>query len=413
MSGTDGSDGTDGPDGSGDGGWRGRGGTALDRLVDASAAERVAISLASLVFALVVGAVLVFVSGFVAECSSPFIYLPGLGYGCYNPLEMYWTILEGAFGSFTDLGQTLLQTTLLLFTGLSVAVAFRAGLFNIGTQGQMVLGALATAMTVLTVGEFVPDTLVGSLVVIPIGIVVGGFVGGVWGMIPGLMKAYANAHEVITTIMLNFVAAGVAYWLVQVHIGDLASDSVQTEPIPGVARLPASIDGSRFSLIALVGALAIAIGIALLYSRTVIGYDLRTSGIQEAAAEYGGVDAKRNVVTSMTLSGVLGGIAGAIYVTMVQYRWQAGIPPLGFDGIAVSILAGNNPIGVIPAALLFGTLKTGSVAVDLSLGIPNELVEVLRGLIILFIAMPEFFRLLGKHYGFGSEPVATDGGGRR
>ena len=391
-------------------GLRAQGSAALDRLVDATAAERIAISLASLGFAIIVGTVLVFVSGFVAECRDPFIYLPGLGYGCYNPLEVYWTMFIGSFGSMTDIGQTLLQTTLLLFTGLSVAVAFRAGLFNIGTQGQMVLGALATALVVLELAAYVPDNAVGMLIVIPVGVVVGGIVGGFWGMVPGLMKAYANAHEVITTIMLNFVAIGIAFWLVQVHVGDLTTDSVQTESIPSVARLPATISGSRFSVIALIGALLVAVGIYLLYKRTVIGYDLRTSGIQESAAEYGGVNAKRNIVTSMTLSGVLGGIAGAIYVMMVQYRWQAGIPPLGFDGIAVSILAGNNPIGVIPAALLFGSLKTGSVAVDLSLGVPGELVEVLRGLIILFIAMPEFFRMIGKRFGYGIGSVATDGG---
>ncbi|MFP9190529.1 ABC transporter permease [Natrialbaceae archaeon A-CW1-1] len=390
--------------------WR----STLDRLVDASAAERIIISVTSLLFAIVVGAVLVFVSGFVADCPDPFIYFPGAGYGCYNPLEVYWTMLDGSFGSWNDLGQTLQETTLLLFTGLSVAVAFRAGLFNIGTQGQMILGALATALVVLHLGELVPDNVFGTLLVIPTGIVVGAIVGGFWGMIPGLMKAYADAHEVITTIMLNFVAIGIAFWLVQVHVGDLTTDSVQTESIPTVARLPPTIGGSRFSVVALVGALLVAVGVYLLYTRTVIGYDLRTSGLQESAAEYAGVDAKRNIVTSMTLSGALGGIAGAIYVTMVQYRWQAGIPPLGFDGIAVSILAGNNPIGVIPAALLFGSLKSGSLAINLTLGVPNELVEVLRGLIILFIAMPEFFRMVGKHFGFGSDPtaVAADGGDR-
>lgn len=389
---------------------RARGSAALDRLVDATAAERIAISLASLGVAIIVGAVLVFVSGFAAECRNPFIQLPGLGYGCYNPIEVYWTILTGSFGSTTDIGRTLLQTTLLLFTGLSVAVAFRAGLFNIGTQGQMVLGALATTLVVLRLAEYVPDTAIGMLIVIPVGVVVGALAGGLWGMIPGLMKAYANAHEVITTIMLNFVAIGIAFWLVQVHVGDLTTDSVQTESIPAVARLPATISGSRFSVVALIGALLVAAGIYLLYKRTVIGYDLRTSGIQETAAEYGGVNARRNIVTSMTLSGALGGVAGAIYVMMVQYRWQAGIPPLGFDGIAVSILAGNNPIGVIPAALLFGSLKTGSVAVDLSLGVPSELVEVLRGLIILFIAMPEFFRMIGNRFGYGTGSMMMDGG---
>ncbi|MFP8955378.1 ABC transporter permease [Natrialbaceae archaeon A-CW3] len=386
--------------------WRG----ALDRLVDASALERILISVTSLLFAIVIGAVLVFVSGFVTDCTDPFIYFPGAGYGCYNPFEVYWTMLDGSFGSMSNLGQTLQETTLLLFTGLSVAVAFRAGLFNIGTQGQMILGALGTSLVVLHLGEVVPNNVLGTLLVIPSGIVVGAIVGGFWGMIPGLMKAYADAHEVITTIMLNFVAMGIAFWLVQVHVGDLTTDSVQTESVPSIARLPATISGSRFSLVALVGAVLVAMGIYHLYTRTVLGYDLRTSGIQQTAAEYGGVNARHNIVTSMTLSGALGGIAGAIYVMMVQYRWQAGMPALGFDGIAVSILAGNNPLGVIPAALLFGSLKSGSMAIDLTLGVPNELVEVLRGLIILFIAMPEFFRMIGKRYGFGTEAVATDGG---
>ncbi|MEM4780109.1 MAG: ABC transporter permease [Halalkalicoccus sp.] len=391
--------------------WRERADASLDWLVDASALQRILVSLTALVFAVLVGTVLVFVSGFVADCPDPFIYLPGAGYGCYNPVEMYGTMIAGAFGSLTALGRTLQETTLLLFTGLSVAVAFRAGLFNIGTQGQMVLGALAAALTVLFLGEAVPANALGTLIVIPAGVLVGAVVGGFWGMIPGVMKAYADAHEVITTIMLNFVAMGIAFWAVQNHVGNLETDSVQTHTIPEVARLPATIPGARFSIYALAGALMIAVGIYLLYTRTVLGYELRTSGIQETAAEYGGVNARRNVVTSMTLSGALGGVAGAIYVTMVQFRWQDGIPALGFDGIAVSILAGNNPLGVIPAALLFGGMKSGSVAIDLSLGVPNELVEVLRGLIILFIAMPEFFRMLGKRAGYGSDPIATDGGG--
>lgn len=394
--------------------WRERADASLDWLVDSSAAQRIAVSFTALLFAVLVGALLVLVSGFVADCPDPFILVPGLGYGCYNPVEVYWTMITGAFGSLGALGRTLQETTLLLFTGLSVAVAFRAGLFNIGTQGQMVLGALGAALTVLFLGELVPANALGTLVVIPVAVVVGAVVGGFWGAIPGLMKAYADAHEVITTIMLNFVAMGIAFWAVQNHVGNLETDSVQTHTIPEVARLPALIDGSRFSIYALVGALLAAAGIYLLYTRTVLGYELRTSGIQETAAEYGGVNAKRNIVTSMTLSGALGGIAGAIYVTMVQYRWQAGIPALGFDGIAVSILAGNNPLGVIPAALLFGGMKSGSVAIDISLGVPNELVEVLRGLIILFIAMPEFFRMIGKRAGYGgSEKDGRSDGGEQ
>ncbi|AHF99377.1 ribose ABC transporter permease [Halostagnicola larsenii XH-48] len=391
-------------------GLRSRLAGTLDRLVDASPLERLIISVASLIFALVLGAVLIFVSGFVATCDSPVVFVPGVGYGCYNPIEVYLTMLQGAFGSPVSLGQTLQETTLLLFTGLSVAVAFRAGLFNIGTQGQMVLGGLATALTVLWISQFVPNNAIGTIIVIPSGIAAGAVVGGFWGMIPGVMKAYADAHEVITTIMLNFIATAIAFYLVNNHVGDLSSDSVLTETIPAVAQFPTSIDSSRFSLFALGGGLLVAIGITLLYTQTVLGYELRTSGLQEAAAEYSGVNAERNIVTSMTLSGALGGVAGAIYVMMVQYRWQSGIPSFGFDGIAVSILAGNNPIGIIPTSLLFGALKSGSLAINFSLGVPTELVEVIQGLIILFIAMPEFFRLIGKRSGFGSDTPATSGG---
>jgi simple sugar transport system permease protein len=223
------------------------------------------------------------------------------------------------------------------------------------------------------------------------------------------MKAYADAHEVITTIMLNFVAMGVAFYLVRNHVGDMTTDSVQTTPIPEFARLPPTIDGTRFSVLVLLFGLLAAVLIYLLYERTVVGYDLRTSGLAPEAADYGGVDAKRNIVGSMSLSGALGGIAGAMYVLMVHYRWETDMPALGFDGIAVSILAGNNPLGVIPAALLFGALKGGSLQIDFALGIPPELVEVLRGFIILFVAMPEFFRMIGSYAGYGTEGGETDG----
>jgi simple sugar transport system permease protein len=383
----------------------------LDRLVDATVLERLAISLAAIAVAVVVGGAIVFLSGAVATCRDPALALGGSGL-CYDPIEVYLTLLTGAFGSPTNLGLTLQETTLLLFTGLSVAVAFRAGLFNIGTQGQMVLGALGSAVFVLWVAPLVPASIFGTLVVVPLAVLVGAVVGGLYGAIPGAMKAYADAHEVITTIMLNFVAMGVAFYLVRNHLGDPSTDAVQTAPIPEFVRLSPTISGTRFSVVALVFALAMAALVYLLYERTVLGYDLRTSGLAPEAAEYGGVNAERNIVTSMTLSGALGGVAGAMYVLMILYRWQTAMPPLGFDGIAVSILAANNPLGVIPAALLFGAMKGGAIQIDFALGVPPELVEVLRGFVILFVAMPEFFRMVGARAGYGSRgaDVAADGG---
>ena len=383
----------------------------LDQLVDASGIERLAISFGAFVAALIVGAIIVLLSGAPATCASPVFSIAGFDF-CYNPILVYVTLFDGAFGSLTRLGITLQEMSLLLFTGLSVAVAFRAGLFNIGTQGQMVLGALASALFLGWAAPLVPETALVGAVLMLFAVVIGAVVGGAYGAIPGAMKAYADAHEVVTTIMLNFVAAGVAFYLVRNHVGDPTVDTVQTETLPEHVQLAPTIGGTRFSIIALVFGLLMAVGIYFFYERTVLGYELRTSGLAPEAARYGGVNSSRNIISSMVASGALGGIAGAIYVMMILYRWQDGFPALGFDGIAVSILAGNNPVGVIPAALLFGVLKSGSNAINFSLGVPPELVEVVRGIIILFVAMPEFFRLLGRRAGYGadSQAVATDGG---
>jgi simple sugar transport system permease protein len=395
---------------------------ALERLVEASATERILISSAALVLSVLIGAVLVLVAGRMTSCTAgEAVYYFGTGF-CYDPVVVFDRLFLGALGDplsggWSPDGQfsvTLRETTLLIFTGLSVALAFRAGIFNIGTQGQMVVGALATALGVLWASALVSG-VVGTIVLIPFGLLVGAVGGGLYGSIPGLLKAYADANEVITTIMLNFIATGVALYLVSGIFKDPNSAANQTVPLPEFAQFPAVLFGGRqdFSLVALLFGL-LAVG-ALYYvlEHTAFGYDVRTSGVQPEAAEYGGVDSKRTIVASLTLSGALGGIAGAMYVMMILGTFQTGIPAYGFDGITVSILAGNNPIGVAVAALLFGVLKSGTTVVQFATDVPPQLVGVLRGLIILFVAMPEFFRLLAKGLpGVGSKPeaVATDGG---
>ena len=395
---------------------------ALDRLVDASASERILISTAALVLSILIGAVLVLVAGRMTTCTAgEAVYYFGTGF-CYDPVVVFDRLFLGALGdpfsgNWSPNGQfavTLRETTVLIFTGLSVALAFRAGIFNIGTQGQMVVGALATALGVLWASSLVSGAL-GTVVLIPFGLFVGAVFGGLYGAVPGLLKAYADANEVITTIMLNFIATGVALYLVSGVFKDPESAANQTVPLPEFAQFPALLFGARqdFSIVALgFGLLALA---ALYYvlEHTSFGYDVRTSGVQPEAAEYGGVDAKRTVVASLTLSGALGGIAGAMYVMMILGTFQTGIPSYGFDGITVSILAGNNPLGVGIAALLFGVLKSGTTVVQFATDVPPQLVGVLRGLIILFVAMPEFFRLAARRVpGAGSRPeaVATDGG---
>ena len=394
--------------------------SVLERLVAASAVERVLISSAALVLSILLGAVLVLIAGRMTTCTaSEAVYYVGTGF-CYDPVVVFDRLFLGALGDpfsggWSPEGQfsvTLRETTLLLFTGLSVALAFRAGIFNIGTQGQMVVGGLATALLVLRASSVVSGP-VGTVVLIPLGVGVGAVFGGLYGAIPGILKAYADANEVITTIMLNFIATGVTLYLVSSVFKDPESPANQTVPLPEYAQFPTILFGGRqdFSLVALAfGVLAIG-GLYYLLEHTAFGYDIRTSGLQPDAAEYGGVAAKRTIVASLTLSGAFGGVAGAMYVMMVLGTFQSGLPSYGFDGITVSILAGNNPLGVGVAALLFGVLKSGTTVVQFATDVPPQLVGVLRGLIILFVAMPEFFRMAGRRVvGPESTPAATDGG---
>ncbi|MFB6126280.1 MAG: ABC transporter permease [Halolamina sp.] len=391
----------------------------LRRLVALGPVERLLISLAALALSIVCGAAIVLVAGRAATCQSAATTLAGVGF-CYDPVEVFSVLFNGAFSDSYAVARTLQSTTLLVFTGLSVAVAFRAGLFNIGTQGQMVLGALGTALAVEAVVPFVPATTLGTAVLAAVGLVVGTTVGAAYGVVPGLLKAYADANEVVTTIMLNFVASNVAFVLVSLYFRNQASQSVETTPLPEYARLLPRLfpTGAKFSVAVLGLALALVVGVYALVEHTSLGYDIRVSGRQPEAAEYGGVDAAATTVKSFGLSGGLGGVAGAVYVLMVQGKWLEGMPALGFDGITVSILAGNNPLGVGLAALLFGVLKSGSFALGFQTDVPPELAGVLRGLIILFVAMPEFFRLVGTRVvdlgpSRSEDAVATDGGESR
>jgi len=385
--------------------------SAASKILTASAKERVLISVAAFLASVLVGSVLVYVSGLIVACPAGGTFLGS----CYNPLSVYYLLFVDPFLGGFNVALVMKETVLLLFTGLSVAVAFRAGLFNIGSQGQLVVGGLATALSLLFVAPLAPGGLVGTVVLVPLALAVGAAFGGLFAAIPGALKAYADANEVITTIMLNFIASNLAFFLVSTYFQDPASGSVETRTIPEAAKLKPVLpffDGAQFSVVVLVLAIGLVGGTYYVLANTAFGFDLRTSGLQARAADYAGVDAKRLVVSSMTLSGALAGVGGAVYVLMVMGRYRTGVPALGFDGITVSILAGNNPLGVIPAALLFGVMKAGSLSIDFQLGVPKQLVGVLRGLVILFVAMPEFFRILARYTSFGPDAraVATDGG---
>jgi simple sugar transport system permease protein len=360
---------------------------AADRMLRASVLERALIAVASTLLALVVGAVVVALSG-------------------YDAVEFVASLLYGAFGTRSNVAFTLRQSTMLILAGVAVAIAFRAGVFNIGVQGQFVVGGFATAVTILGLAPHLPAGVGGGVALILLGTLAGILGGGAYAALPGLMKAYADANEVITTIMLNFIASGVVFFVVDRFLRPEGAAAPNTERFPDYVDLPALVFGSpSFSVVGLGAALAAVVVVAAVMARTRFGYDLVTSGHQAAAATYSGVDHRRTVVTTMTFSGMVAGLTGALFVIMIlgYYSDPNTYPTFGFDAIAVSLLAANNPLGVVPAGLLFGGLDAGQQYVGFTLDVPPELVDGVIGLVVLFVATPELFRMAGRRVGLGEE----------
>jgi len=353
-------------------------GTAMERLVELTALERVAIGFLSATLALVIGLFVVAATG-----NSPLMFIAGL--------------IDGTMGSERSIALTLRETTIYLLAGVAVAVAFRAGIFNIGVHGQLIVGGIAAVVTILWTAPYLPENALGGWVLMFLGIVVGVVLGGLYGAVPGALKAYAEANEIITTIMLNFVALGVGLYLLA---GPFQGEGIQeprTSSLPDHADLPEIMfsEGS-FSLVGLLIALAVVAGAYVLLTRTSVGYEMVTSGKQEAAARYAGVNAPRTIIGTMTLSGMIAGLSGAVLGIMVLEGFvnPNGIATYGYDAIAVSLLAGNNPLGVVPAGLLFGGLARGGSYIGVTTNIPSQLMDGVVGLVVLFVAVPELFRLL-------------------
>lgn len=375
----------------------------LTRLVGLSAVERILLSIAAVVFALGAGAVVILAAGYAASCESPVLFILGVEF-CYNPAEVYRVLLTSAFATDVGRARTLQWTTLFLFTSLSFAIPYKAGLFNIGGQGQFVLGSLATAVVLVELAG------AAGAVLIPAGILAGAIAGGAYGLLPGYMKVRFEMNEVITTLLLNFIATAVAFVIVDQYFDDGTIAGTQTPAIPEAAALDPVVfpSSTNFSVWVFGFALVVVAGVYLLLTRTAVGYDIRVMGAQPKAAVFGGVSERFTTLFSMTLAGAIAGVGGAMFIMMVVGRWQTGAPALGFDGIAVSILAGNNPLGLLPSGLLFGALQSGGQSIQLR--VPSELVGVLRGLIILLVATPELFRLLGKRLDRHGV-IDADGGG--
>ncbi len=316
----------------------------------------------ALVIALLIGAVLIRLQG-------------------VNPWYAYETLIREALvypGAFT---RTLQKTAPLILTGLAVVLPLRVGLFNIGGQGQFAMGAIAGAwVAYLAAGAGFLGAVLGMLA----GIVFGGAVGA----LVGVLKAYRGVHEVISTIMLNYIVAGVTFWLV---VGPLQAERSKTSGIPQTEQIPES---ARIGSIADIPVgFIIAVGLAVLcwwmLSRTTMGFRFNTVGSNKSAAGYAGIPINRVIVMSLALGAGLAGLGGALEAEGTLHRFEPAIVgSLGFDGITIALLARANPIATLPAAFLVGVLRTGAAGLQFSTGIAPEVVDLLLALILLMVSIP-------------------------
>jgi ABC-type uncharacterized transport system permease subunit len=296
-----------------------------------------------------------------------------------SPLVGFGALFEGAFGTRSELAVTLVQTTNLLFPALGVAIAFRAGLFNIGAEGQLILGGFAAGW----LGAQFP--LPGYLAV-PMVLLAGALAGGAWGAIPGFLRARFGANEVIATLMLNVVAFLLATYLVNGPLQQGGGGASETATLPKAAQLPHLIPDSQLTW-AFVLALVLALLLRWVLARTVFGFELRAAGDAPEAAKRAGIDLGRTALVAMALSGALAGLGGATIVAGTLHRFNTGLSPgFGFIAIAVALVGNLNPLWIVAAAFAFGVLQSGALAMQVEANVPKDVVSLIIGLVIIALA---------------------------
>ncbi|MFX1606150.1 MAG: ABC transporter permease [Promethearchaeota archaeon] len=351
----------------------------LEKITSRDFRNQIFWSLGSVLLALVVAAVIMEMGG-------------------YNPGAAFLWL---AVGAITQMDQVLWYASPLIIAGLSVALAFRCGLFNIGAEGQLYIGAMATAL-VAYLWSF--PILLHPLLSLTVGVLAG----AAWGFVPGLLKAYRGAHEVVTTMMLSYSAILFTSWLVGPN-GPFWDGSMvpQTPKFYDTALLPLLI--GNYLHFGFIIALLAVFGVDYLINRTVLGYELRAVGHNLDAAEYAGIDSKKKVVTALAISGGLSGLAGSTEIIGTYDRfianWSAGI---GWDGITVAVLGNNNPWGVLAGGIFFGALKAGGNTMQTLANVPVEMVKVIQGLVVLFVAAPRIISWLMNHAQANREDLAKE-----
>ena len=307
-----------------------------------------------------------------------------------NPREVLLALIEGAFGTQRGFSYTLYYATTFMFTGLAVAVAFHGGLFNIGGEGQAILGGLGTGLVALWLAPHIP-----AWIMLPLMLLSGALFGMVWAAVPGYLQAYRGSHIVITTIMFNFIASSLLVYILVNHLRPSGSMSVESESFAPSANLPGAHEvlrwlGVEWPASPLNASVFIALmacaGIYLFLWRTRGGYRLRAVGSSPGAAEYAGIDSRKQVLVAMALSGALAGMVGMNVIAGVSGRLLLEfVSGAGFTGIAVALMGRNHPVGIIFASVLFGALFQGGAEVAFEVeGFSRDMVVMLQGFVVLF-----------------------------
>lgn len=309
-----------------------------------------------------------------------------------NPLEGYGALMTGAFGSPRKIASTISKTVPLILTGLATAITFRSGISNIGGEGQLYLGAFAAAYVGITFTGL--PGLVGKV----IAILAAALVGALFAYIPAVLKVRLRVNEVITTIMLNTVAKAFTQYLVTNPFSASDSKMAGTDKIAAQFQFEQLVPFSNLSTTVFTSVF-LALAIYILMQKTTKGYEFNMVGQNPIFARYGGINPKKKMIYAMLISGGLCGITGAFEVLGVHYRFLAGISPdIFFDGMLVALVVKNSPLGIIFMSLFFGAMKSGSISMENTIGIPAELVSVIQAIIILFIAGEAGFKTIYNNW---------------
>ena len=373
----------------------------FDRLtgVGTSTARSLLLPTLALFTALVIGAFIIALSNF-ENLALLFSDTPTALSNMWNEVsESYRALFRGSFGSVNAFSETLFAAAPLLLAGLGVAVGFQAGLFNIGAQGQMLVGGLFATY----IGLFVSAP---AIIHIPLAILAGVLGGLIWGGLTGLLKATTGAHEVITTIMFNFIALFFIEWILTTeHLQDPGRNNPVSAAISETARLPRLFGMDYRVTIGIVIAVAAVFAVHWLLFRTSIGFEFRAVGANPHAGSYAGMNVAVVVTLAMAVAGALAGIAGANQVMGLDpYKATPAMAgSVGFDAITVALLGRSNPVGVMWAAVLFGALAAGGREMQGAARVPLDLVVVLQALIVIFVAAPGLIRAIYRIKGDGTE----------